>query len=103
MDYEIHDLGDVRLQGGATVRGCQMAYKTFGTLNATKDNVVVYPTWYSAQHYENEWLIGPGMALDPAKLQYRSFRVQKLHITDRVFWDRQRWRVFLLAFRPAFV
>jgi len=37
------------------------------------------------------------------KPQYRSFRVQKLHITDRVFWDRQRWRVFLLAFRPAFV
>ena len=68
MDYEIHDLGDVRLQGGATVRGCQMAYKTFGTLNTAKDNVVVYPTWYSAQHYENEWLIGPGMALDPAKL-----------------------------------
>jgi len=40
---------------------------------------------------------------DLALLQYRSFRVQKLHITDRVFWDRQRWRVFLLAFRPAFV
>jgi len=29
--------------------------------------------------------------------------VQKPHITGRVFWDRQRWRVFLLAFRPAFV
>ena len=30
-------------------------------------NVIVYPTWYSGQHYDNEWLIGPGMALDPAK------------------------------------
>jgi homoserine O-acetyltransferase/O-succinyltransferase len=66
-DYQIYDLGDVRLQHGATIRNCQMAYKTFGTLSARKDNVIVYPTWYSGQHYDNEWLIGPGMALDPEK------------------------------------
>jgi homoserine O-acetyltransferase len=67
LDYEIHDLGDVVLQGGATLRGCKMAYKTFGTLSPAKDNVIVYPTWYSGQHYDNEWLVGPGRALDPAK------------------------------------
>jgi homoserine O-acetyltransferase len=67
MDYEIFELGDVRLQRGATLRGCKLAYKTFGTLNEAKDNVIVYPTWYSGQHYENEWLVGPGMALDPAR------------------------------------
>ncbi len=66
MDYELFEAGNVALQGGATIRGCKLAYKTFGTLNAAKDNVIVYPTWYSAQHYENEWLIGAGMALDPA-------------------------------------
>jgi homoserine O-acetyltransferase/O-succinyltransferase len=27
----------------------------------------VYPTWYSGQHYENEWLIGEGMELDPSR------------------------------------
>jgi len=67
MDYEIFELGDVRLQRGATLRGCKLAYKTFGTLNEAKDNVIVYPTWYSGQHYDNEWLVGPGMALDPAR------------------------------------
>ena len=67
LDYAIHDLGDVVLQRGATLRGCKLAYKTFGTLSAAKDNVIVYPTWYSGQHYDNEWLIGPGRALDPAK------------------------------------
>jgi homoserine O-acetyltransferase/O-succinyltransferase len=66
MDYELYDLGDVILQSGATIRDCKLAYKTFGVLNAKKDNVVVYPTWYSGQHYDNEWLIGAGMALDPA-------------------------------------
>ncbi|RQO60149.1 hypothetical protein DBV14_06805 [Variovorax sp. KBW07] len=67
MDYEIFDLGDAVLQRGATLRNAKLAYKTYGTLNADKSNVIVYPTWYSGQHYDNEWLIGPGMALDPDK------------------------------------
>ncbi|GAC1452828.1 MAG: hypothetical protein PVSMB8_11960 [Vulcanimicrobiaceae bacterium] len=67
QDYEIFDLGNVRLQRGATLRDAKLAYKTYGELNAAKDNVVVYPTWYSGQHYDNEWLIGPGRALDPAR------------------------------------
>ncbi|WPH20697.1 alpha/beta fold hydrolase [Variovorax paradoxus] len=67
MDYEIFDLGDVPLQRGATLRNARLAYKTYGKLDADKANVIVYPTWYSGQHYDNEWLIGPGMALDPEK------------------------------------
>lgn len=66
-DFKIFEMGDVVLQSGATIRDAKMAYKTFGTLNAAKDNVIVYPTWYSGQHYDNEWLVGPGMALDPDK------------------------------------
>lgn len=67
VDYEIFELGDAVLQSGATVRNAKLAYKTFGALNSSRDNVIVYPTWYSAQHYENEWLIGENMALDPRK------------------------------------
>jgi homoserine O-acetyltransferase len=67
QDYEIYDLGDVRLRRSATLRDCKLTYKIFGTLNAAKDNAIVYPTWYSGQHYDNEWLIGSGMALDPDK------------------------------------
>ena len=67
LDYETFDLGDLVLQSGATLRDCKLAYKTFGTLSPAKDNVIVYPTWYSGQHYDNEWLIGEGMALDPTR------------------------------------
>ena len=67
QDYETFDLGDVVLQGGATLRDAKLAYKTFGELNADKTNAIVYPTWYSGRHWDNEWLIGEGMALDPAK------------------------------------
>lgn len=65
-DYEIFDLGDVALQKGATLRDARLAYKTYGTLNARKDNVIIQPTWYSGQHTDVEWTIGEGMALDPA-------------------------------------
>lgn len=67
LDYETFELGTFRFQCGLAVPDCKLAYKTFGTLNPAKDNVIVYPTWYSGQHYDNEWLVGPGMALDPDK------------------------------------
>lgn len=66
-DYEIFNLGDVTLSEGATLRGAELAYKTYGTLNGEKSNAIVYPTWYSGRHWENEWLIGKGMALDPSE------------------------------------
>ena len=80
-DYEIFDCGDVQLQRGATIRDCKLAYKTFGTLNANKDNVIVYPTWYSGQHYDNEWLVGEGMALTPTSisLSYRTCSAMGCH------------------------
>src|SRR5919106_6356951 len=66
-DYEVFDLGDVVLEDDATLRGARLAYKTYGALNDAKDNAIVYPTWYSGRHWDNEWLIGDGMALDPGR------------------------------------
>jgi homoserine O-acetyltransferase len=66
-DYQVFELGDVRLQEGTTLRSAKLAYQTYGELNNDKSNAVVYPTWYSGQHYDNEWLIGKGMALDPIR------------------------------------
>ncbi len=66
-DYQTYALGDVVLQSGMTFRGAFLAYKTYGRLNADKSNVILYPTSYGAQHYDTEWLIGEGNALDPSR------------------------------------
>ena len=66
-EHQTFPLGDFELQQGATLRGAVLAYTTYGTLNDDRSNAVVYPTWYSGRHWENEWLIGEGMALDPAR------------------------------------
>ena len=45
--YELHDIGNLDLEEGGTIRGCKLAYATFGKLNAAKDNAILIPTWYS--------------------------------------------------------
>ena len=45
--YELHDIGNLELEEGGTIRDCKLAYATFGTLNAAKDNAILIPTWYS--------------------------------------------------------
>lgn len=58
-------LGDWPVQSGATITDARIVWKSHGTLSAAKDNVVLYPTSYSAQHPDLEWLIGPEGVLDP--------------------------------------
>jgi len=64
-EFETYSLGDVKLQRGSILRDAKLAYKTYGSLNEDKSNVIVYPSWYSGFISDNEWLIGEGMALDP--------------------------------------
>ena len=66
-DFTMYNAGNVALQSGRTFPSMQIAYKTYGTLNADKSNVIVYPTSYSAQHTDTEWLVRAGGALDPEK------------------------------------
>ncbi|CCE12077.1 putative homoserine O-acetyltransferase [Bradyrhizobium sp. STM 3843] len=66
-DYQIFEAGDVTLQSGRVFPSLRLAYKTYGALNAAKDNVIVYPTSFGAQHSDIEWLIERGGALDPER------------------------------------
>lgn len=67
MTYDIFELGDIQLQSKRCIRDAKLAYKTYGTLNDAKDNVIVYPTSFAATHEDAAWLIGPGRALDSDK------------------------------------
>ena len=60
-------LGDMPLHRGGVLPDAKLVWKTHGTLNAARDNVVLYPTSYGAQHPDLEWLIGPEGILDPTR------------------------------------
>ncbi len=63
----IFDCGDVPLQRGGTLKNARIVYKTFGMLSPARDNVIVYPTSYSAQHTDIEWLVNVEHCLDPSR------------------------------------
>jgi len=67
MDYQVYEPEDFVVRSGLTLRDARLVYKTYGTLNEDKSNVVLYPTRFGGTHVDNEYLIGEGMALDPAK------------------------------------
>ena len=60
-------LGDIVLQSGDVLTDAKLAWKSYGTLSPARDNVIVYPTSYSANHDDQEWLIAPEAILDPTR------------------------------------
>ncbi|WP_433242804.1 alpha/beta fold hydrolase [Actinomadura nitritigenes] len=63
--HQTLELRDFRLERGAVLPTARLAYQTYGELNETKSNAVLFPTWFAGDHTSNEWLIGPDRALDP--------------------------------------
>ena len=126
--FELADLGDLVLEDGPTLRGCQLAYETLGTLNDAKDNAVPATSWYSGNHsVMRETYVGAGRAIDPAEHDVvlvnqlgsglgwaagryaasadvagglrRHAGLFALHVLSNDFWTFERWRA--LGFSTA--
>jgi len=64
MSIEYHSLGDFKLQSGIVLPNALIAYKTFGDKSSP---AVLYPSWFSGEIKDNEWLIGEDKTLNPKK------------------------------------
>jgi homoserine O-acetyltransferase len=67
LGLQIFPLGDVVLQSGATLWKASLAYQTYGTLSAARDNAVLIPTFYAGHHTDVELMLAAGRAINPAK------------------------------------
>ena len=67
VDHETFELGDVTLQSGATLPAAKLAFRTWGSLNARGDNVIVMPTFYTGTHVRNGGYVSAVPALDPTR------------------------------------
>jgi homoserine O-acetyltransferase len=63
----VFDLGEFPLQSGAVLPGARLSWSAHGTLSPARDNVILYPTSYGAQHAGLAWAIGPDSLFDPAR------------------------------------
>ena len=65
--HGVYDASALTLQSGGRIPSARLSWKSHGTLSPARDNVIVYPTSYGAQHQDLEWLIGPDKILDPER------------------------------------
>lgn len=66
--FELVDLGPFEFEEGGILNSLKLAVATHGTLNAAKDNAILFPTWYSGTNKLLEQVYtGSGRALDPDK------------------------------------
>ena len=72
-ETRVHDLpGEFALELGDKLSGVQIAYRTWGTLDAAGENAVVICHALTGSADADRWwarLFGPGRALDPDKLR----------------------------------
>ncbi len=64
-DSGTFELGDFPLLSGEVLRSAKLVYSTMGQLNADRNNVIVYPSWYAGRHTDNEAVVAQTPALDP--------------------------------------
>jgi homoserine O-acetyltransferase len=60
------DLGDLALESGAVIHGCRLGYRTLGTLNADRSNVILYPSWFTGDSKGAVATVGPKGLFDPS-------------------------------------
>jgi len=61
-------INNFKTEGGVVLPKALVGYGTYGHLNARRDNAVLLPSHYLADHHGYEWLIGPGKCLDTTRL-----------------------------------
>ncbi len=67
IDYKIFELGNIELLSGKKLINAKLAYKTYGSLNKEKNNVILIPTFYTGTHSRNEGFFGTNRAINPEK------------------------------------
>ena len=65
--HQMAQLGDLALESGEVIKDFRMSYVTHGTLNAAKDNAILFHHGFAAHHHSFDHMIGPGRPLDTDK------------------------------------
>jgi homoserine O-acetyltransferase len=61
------ELGDFKLEDGEVIRNCRIGYRTLGTLNADRSNIILFPTWALGTTEQLISNVGTGRLVDSSK------------------------------------
>lgn len=65
--HHVFVLDHFTFESGATVPNVRVVYGTYGRMSERRDNVILLPSHYMADHHGYDWLIGPEGALDTTR------------------------------------
>jgi homoserine O-acetyltransferase len=67
-EQKFADIGDFELVSGEVIKDCQIGYRTYGTMNADKSNVILWLPWLEGKSsLIADFYVGEGNILDPDK------------------------------------
>ncbi|HEU4524354.1 MAG TPA: alpha/beta fold hydrolase, partial [Gemmatimonadales bacterium] len=61
------DLGTCTTERGEVIRECRIGYRTFGRLNARRDNAVLVPTWHGGRSETMTFILGRDAWVDTTR------------------------------------
>ena len=59
------NLGDLKLESGETLKDCRIGYRQIGQLNASKNNKILFPTWFNGKSEQLVSTVCDNKMLDP--------------------------------------
>jgi homoserine O-acetyltransferase/O-succinyltransferase len=66
-EHHVFEMARFTFESGQTLPATKIVYGTYGRLNAARDNAILLPSHFMADHHGYDWLIGPDRALDPER------------------------------------
>jgi homoserine O-acetyltransferase/O-succinyltransferase len=60
-------LGDLKLESGEVIRDCRIGYRTYGRLDASQSNAILFPTWFGGTTAQLASNFGPGQMVDTGR------------------------------------
>jgi homoserine O-acetyltransferase/O-succinyltransferase len=61
------NMGVCKLESGAEIQDCKIAYTTVGALNQDRSNAILFPTWYGGKSGDILKYLAPGLLVDPSQ------------------------------------
>jgi homoserine O-acetyltransferase len=66
MEERVYVVPDFVTESGVVLPEAKLVYGTAGTINDAGTNAVLVPSHYMADLHDSEWMVGDGLAIDPA-------------------------------------